>query len=77
LTGKHETSSYTKFTAGVGDRTASIRIPSRPEYQRYFEDRRPASNADPYLVSQFILETCLLDKTDESIVEIDYSVSAC
>lgn len=76
LTGKHETSSYTKFTSGVGDRTASVRIPSKSDHQHYFEDRRPASNADPYIVSQFILETCLLDKTD-AVAVVDYTVSAC
>lgn len=69
LTGEHETSSYDKFTYGIGDRTASVRIPSKTKYQKYFEDRRPASNADPYLVSKHILETCLLDTESKETYE--------
>lgn len=53
LTGKHETSSIAAFTWGIGDRTASIRIPRETEENRkgYFEDRRPGANADPYEVT--------------------------
>ena len=62
LTGKHETSSFTKFTSGVADRTASVRIGSRTAKAGcgYFEDRRPASNADEYLVISKLAETILL-----------------
>jgi glutamine synthetase len=62
LTGKHETSSFNKFTSGVADRTASVRIGSRTAKARcgYFEDRRPASNADEYLVISKLAETILL-----------------
>lgn len=62
LTGKHETSSFSKFTSGVADRTASIRIGSRTAKAGcgYFEDRRPASNADEYLVTSKLAETILL-----------------
>jgi glutamine synthetase len=52
LTGAHETCSYKKFKSGVGDRTASVRIPlnvARAE-RGYFEDRRPNANCDPYRV---------------------------
>jgi glutamine synthetase len=61
LTGTNETSSYENFTSGVGDRTASVRIPvsTEKENRGYLEDRRPASNMDPYLVTSLILETCL------------------
>lgn len=52
LTGTHETSDPTKFTWGKGDRTASMRINNG-----YFEDRRPASNIDPYLAASTILNT--------------------
>lgn len=57
LTGHHETQSLTKFTHGVGDRGASVRIPKQVhlEGKGYFEDRRPASNMDPYLVLRLIL----------------------
>jgi len=63
LTGKHETSNFKKFTSGVADRTASIRIGSRTVKAKrgYFEDRRPASNADPYLVTAKLAETIILN----------------
>ena len=60
MTGLHETSSFDKFTFGVADRTASVRIP-RETYKNkkgYFEDRRPSSNMDPYIVTSLIFETC-------------------
>lgn len=52
LTGFHETSRYDAFSVGVGDRGASIRIPKMVAEAGYgyFEDRRPASNCDPYRV---------------------------
>jgi glutamine synthetase len=62
LTGKHETSSFSKFTSGVANRSASVRIGSRTAKAGcgYFEDRRPASNADEYLVTSKLAETILL-----------------
>jgi glutamine synthetase len=59
LTGKHETSSMDKFTWGVASRSTSVRIPQITflKKQGYFEDRRPASNANPYQVAMRILET--------------------
>jgi glutamine synthetase len=62
LTGKHETSSFTKFSSGRADRTASIRIGSRTVKAGcgYFEDRRPASNADEYLVTSKLASTIIL-----------------
>ena len=61
LTGKNETSSYETFTSGVGDRSASVRIPitTQKDNKGYLEDRRPSSNMDPYVVTSLILETCL------------------
>ena len=56
LTGKHETQSIDKFSVGVSDRGASIRIPAKTatdNWKGYLEDRRPASNANPY---QIIIE---------------------
>lgn len=46
-------SSALQFTWGLEDRTASLRIPYSAFLQRkgWYEDRRPASNMDPYLVS--------------------------
>ena len=62
--GKLETSDYQTFSYGVADRGASIRIPRETERLRtgYFEDRRPASNMDPYLVTSKILETVMGDE---------------
>jgi len=60
LTGLHETQSIEKFSYDVSDRGASIRIPVgtvQNGWKGYLEDRRPASNADPYKVTAQILET--------------------
>lgn len=59
LSGTHETSKIDTFTYGIGDRNSSVRIPTIVYEQRkgYFEDRRPASNADPYIVTKLIAET--------------------
>ncbi|AMD22986.1 HHR217Wp [Eremothecium sinecaudum] len=59
LTGNHETASMSTFSSGVANRGASIRIPRSvsKEGYGYFEDRRPASNIDPYLVTGIICET--------------------
>ena len=58
LTGHHETQSIDKFSWGIGDRGASIRIPKqvKRDGKGYFEDRRPASNCDPYVVLHTILK---------------------
>jgi glutamine synthetase len=61
LTGRHETCDIKTFKAGVADRGCSIRIP-RPVAQAgcgYFEDRRPAANADPYTVARMLISTVL------------------
>ncbi|MEM6724189.1 MAG: glutamine synthetase beta-grasp domain-containing protein [Bacteroidota bacterium] len=60
LTGDHETQSIDQFSYGVSDRGASIRIPVGTvtnNWVGYLEDRRPASNADPYLVTARIIKT--------------------
>jgi len=63
LTGKHETASISNFTYGVADRGSSIRIPrfTNRDKKGYLEDRRPASNMDPYLVTSKIVETTILN----------------
>jgi len=63
LTGKHETASISKFSYGVANRGASIRIPRQTDIDQkgYFEDRRPAANMDPYLVTAKIVSTTVLD----------------
>lgn len=62
LTGEYETAPIDKFISGVADRGASIRIPSHVAQQGfgYLEDRRPAANADPYVVCARMLKTVCL-----------------
>ena len=62
MTGLHETSSMYECTWGVSDRGRSIRIPRHVANQGYgyLEDRRPAANMDPYLVTERIMRTCLV-----------------
>ena len=60
LTGDFETQSIEKFSYGVSDRGASIRIPidvPRKEWKGYLEDRRPSSNCDPYKVVKVLVES--------------------
>lgn len=66
LTGIHETSSFTDFSYGPGNRAASFRIPSTVKNQNgkgYVEDRRPASNIDPYVVGSIIFDTGVLKES--------------
>jgi len=62
LTGLHETSDINKFTYGLGTRNTSVRIPNQTVKDNcgYFEDRRPASNIDPYQATSILFETCCL-----------------
>ncbi|OQS01187.1 glutamine synthetase [Achlya hypogyna] len=64
LTGRHETASIDQFSYGVANRGASIRIPrtAEAEGKGYFEDRRPASNMDPYVVTGRIMKTISLNE---------------
>ena len=60
LTGLHETQSIDKFSYGVSDRGASIRIPIGTVEDGWIgrlEDRRPASNGDPYKIASVIVST--------------------
>jgi len=71
LTGKHETQSIDKFSWGVSDRGASIRIPLSTKesgFKGYLEDRRPASNANPYLLLGS-LTTLVFKATEKNMVE--------
>jgi glutamine synthetase len=67
LTGRHETQSIDKFSWGVSDRGASIRVPvsTAKEWKGYIEDRRPASNANPYEIIKVISET--IDMANELV----------
>ena len=60
MTGQHETQAINEFSYGVSDRGASIRIPIttvEDDWKGRLEDRRPASNADPYKVAAAIVKT--------------------
>ena len=60
LTGLHETQSIDKFSWGIADRGASIRVPhsfKKNGWRGYLEDRRPNSQADPYQLASRILKT--------------------
>jgi glutamine synthetase len=50
---------YDKFTWGVANRGCSVRINREvaDKGKGYFEDRRPASNADPYQITGIMAET--------------------
>ncbi|KAK2496891.1 hypothetical protein MC885_015321 [Smutsia gigantea] len=67
LTGFHETSNINDFSAGVANRSASIRIPRTVGQERkgYFEDRRPSANCDPFSVTEALIRTCLLNETGD------------
>ena len=72
LTGEHETSSMNTFSYGTGNRAASFRIPTATMHAKgkgYIEDRRPASNIDPYIVSAIVFDTGVLpeSKADEMV----------
>jgi len=74
MTGHHETADINTFSYGVANRGASVRIPNiaKLEGKGYFEDRRPASNMDPYVVTSMIAETILLwDGSDSDDLKID------
>jgi glutamine synthetase len=68
LTGSNETCSIHEFRYGIGDRTASIRIPSSivdKTTPGYLEDRRPASNADPYEIVNRMIKTICVEKSEK------------
>ncbi|MGY4649599.1 glutamine synthetase [Mycobacterium sp. URHB0021] len=68
LTGAHETAPWNEYSYGVSNRGASVRIPWQVELEQkgYIEDRRPNANADPYVVTRMIVNTCCaaLEKAD-------------
>ena len=66
LTGEHETSKKEVFSYGVGNRAASCRIPTSTaaEKKGYIEDRRPASDMNPYVVAALIADTTLIEESE-------------
>jgi glutamine synthetase len=71
MSGRHETASYNKFSYGVGDRGASVRIPAHVKTAGggYLEDRRYAANTDPCVVARAIMETICSSPEDFKIIE--------
>ena len=72
LTGHHETSSMHSFSYKSRNRGSSVRIPVYTEQlgYGYFEDRRPASNIDAYLVSAAMVDTiCLNGENIPKLIE--------
>ncbi|SMD34058.1 glutamine synthetase [Reichenbachiella faecimaris] len=70
LTGAHETQSIDKFSFGVSDRGASIRIPIATVengWKGWLEDRRPASNGDPYKIAARIIKTVKTAKVADAV----------
>lgn len=59
LSGLHETSKISEFSFGVANREASVRIPTEVDRNKcgYFEDRRPASDCDPFIITSKLCET--------------------
>merc|ERR1719473_1828626 len=75
LTGHHETSSCDTFSYGVGNRAASFRIPTSTAAANgrgYIEDRRPASNIDPYIVCALIADTSILTESKATTLVEQY-----
>ena len=75
LTGKYETQSIDKFTWGVSDRGASIRVPKTvgETWKGYLEDRRPGSNADPYKILRVISESLSLADELKNTLHVMYA----
>uniref|UniRef100_A0A667WZF2 Glutamine synthetase n=1 Tax=Myripristis murdjan TaxID=586833 RepID=A0A667WZF2_9TELE len=67
LTGLSSTSHFHEFSTATACRDVSVRIPVHVSQKGcgYLEDRRPASNCDPYAVIRALAETCLLSTTEE------------
>lgn len=61
LSGKFETAPFDKFSWGIANRKASIRLQRniKEKGKGFMEDRRPAGDCDPYLVCGLLMDTCL------------------
>ena len=75
LTGEYETQSIDKFSWGVSDRGASIRVPqdTAKEWKGYVEDRRPGSNADPYKIIREVVKSL---NTTQEIYEMKHMMTS-
>ena len=70
LTGEYETQAIDKFSWGISDRGASIRVPqsTAKEWKGYLEDRRPSSHANPYEIVKVICDS--LNMADELVLTL-------
>jgi glutamine synthetase len=78
LTGKYETQSIDKFSWGISDRGASIRIPpsTSEKWTGYVEDRRPSSNANPYKVVKMIVDSLsMADELNRTLYNMSSNVN--
>ena len=78
MTGSCETSDYNNFSWGMGTRNTSVRVPRQVNEDEcgYLEDRRPAANIDPYLVTSKIFGTTVLSTVSQTQSdETDYCPS--
>ncbi len=66
LDGKNGSPCHRLFTSGISDRSASVRINQKTadDGKGYLEDRRPAANANPYVVGGLIYQTVCQNNTD-------------
>ena len=75
MTGKHETQSIDTFSWGISDRGASIRVPlsTAKDWVGYVEDRRPASNGDPYRICKVISESLkIAESLNQTLHNMNY-----
>lgn len=58
---------FFNFTVGVADRESSVRIPRSVSDAKkgYLEDRRAASNLEPYSVCEMLVRTTVLNERDD------------
>ena len=71
LLGTHETANINKFSYGVGSWGCSVRVPVGTASDKcgYYEDRRPASNINPYISCAILVDTtCLNSKYCSEII---------
>lgn len=76
LSGNYETAHYNKFDYGVMSRKSSIRIPqtTKDSGNGYYEDRRPASNCDPYIIPSLIFSATCLESDGISDISNQYEL---
>jgi len=62
-TSAYENGPLSKFSYGIANVRASVNIPRKAKQMNagYFEDRRPSSNMDPYVVTAKIARTIILE----------------